>query len=239
MRENVTKKDGAYVTTTTDNEGPQDLLDVLSEIEQSSVAEKMGSPIPDEALTTKHLLSFFWIGFMRFVKTVLVTAVTSLFFCWANNGLISVFGSYHLSVFDRIFIVVFTLAMPISNSFFVSRILWKLYIGSVTQKAIFYLCSGIFAGTVFSALAIIILSHSFYYQYLTPEAFAEIMPGLPQFLNPGRNRFYWMTELFKQVIPGGYVAAFFSFSAVLIIGISIAVGKVKTKRINRYREIWQ
>lgn len=235
----MTQKDGAYVTTTADNQGPQDLLDVLSEIEQFSVAEKMGSPIPDEALTTKHLLSYFWIGFMRFVKTVLVTTVSSLFFCWSNNGLISVFGTYQLLVFDRIFIVVFTIALPISNSFFVSRIVWKLYIGSVTQKAIFYLCSGILAGTVFSASAIIILSHNVYYQYLTPEAFAEIMPGLPQFLQPVQGRFHWMTELFKQVIPGGYVAAFFSFAAVLIIGMSIAVGKIKTRKINRYREVWQ
>lgn len=176
---------------------------------------------------------------MRFVKTVLVTAVTSLFFCWANNGLISVFGSYHLSVFDRIFIVVFTLAMPLSNSFFVSRILWKLYIGSVTQKAILYLCSGIFAGTLFSASAVIILSHNVYYQYLTPEAFAETIPGLPQFLRPGQELFSWMTKLFEQVIPGGYVTAFFSLMAILIIGISIAVGKVRTRNINRYREIWQ
>lgn len=235
----MARKDDAYVATTADTQGPQNLLDVLSEIEQFSVAEKMGSPIPDEALTTKHLLSFFWIGFVRFVLIALVTAVPSLFFCWANNGLISVFGSYQLSVFERTFIVVFILALPISNSFFVSRILWKLYIGSVTQKGILYLCSGIFAGTVFSATAVIILSHNIYYQYLTPEAFAVSMPGLPQFLQPGQERFYWMTELFEQVIPGGYVAAFFSLAAVIVIGISFAVGKIKTRKINRYREIWQ
>lgn len=71
----MAKKDDAYVTTTADNQGPQDLLDVLSEIEQFSVAEKMGSPIPDEALTTKHLLSYFWIGFMRFVKTIILPKI--------------------------------------------------------------------------------------------------------------------------------------------------------------------
>jgi len=232
-------KDDAYVATTADTQGPQNLLDVLSEIEQFSVAEKMGSPIPEEALTTKHLLSFLWIGFMRFAKVVLVTAVLSLFFCWARNGLISVFGSYQLTVFDRIFIVVFTLALPIGTSILVSRILWKLYIGSVTQKAIFYLCTGIFAGTVFSASAVIILSHNVYYQYLTPEIFVEIIPGLPQFLQPAQERFYWMTRMFEQVIPGGYVAAFFNLASVAIIGASFVFGKIKTKRINRYREIWQ
>lgn len=235
----MAKKDDAYVATTADNQGPQNLLDVLSEIEQFSVAEKMGSPIPDEALTTKHLLSFFWIGFVRFALIALVTAIPSLFFCWSNNGLISVFGSYQLSIFDRSFIVAFTLALPISNSFFVSRILWRLYIGSVTQKGIFYLCSGIFAGTVFSATSVIILFHNVYYQYLTPEAFADILPGLPQYLRPGQERFHWMTELFEQVIPGGYVAAFFSLAAVMVIGTSFAVGKIKTRKINRYREIWQ
>lgn len=235
----MAKKGDAYVTTTVDNQGPLGLLDVLSEIEQFSVAEKMGSPIPDEAITTKHLLSFSWIGFVHFVKLATVTAVTSLFFCWAHNGLISVFGSYQLSVFDRLFIIVFTLALPIGTSVFVSRILWKLYIGSVTQKAIFYLYSGILAGTVFSTLAIIILFHTVYYQYLTPEAFSVVIPGLPQSMRLGPESIHWMTMLFKQIVPGGYVTAFFDLSAIMIIGISIAIGKIGTKKIDRYRRIWQ
>ena len=59
-------KDGAIVTTTTNSkDSPKGLLQVLSEIEQYSVAEKEGSSIPEEVLTTEKIRTY-WIEGARF-----------------------------------------------------------------------------------------------------------------------------------------------------------------------------
>src|SRR3972149_2892234 len=186
-------KDGAIVTTTTNSkDSPKGLLQVLSEIEQYSVAEKEGSSIPEEVLTTEKIRTY-WIEGARFSAfSVVATLFLSPFMFAAHEGIIPVFGSYSPSPFEKVFIILLTVSASLVTSFF---------------------------------------------NFLTPDHILLMLWRLPEFLRPGYNSYLWMSKFAEQLIPSVYFLTIVNFFSILILALSVVLGKMKTRRIDKYRKI--
>lgn len=92
-------------------------LNILSEIEQLSVAER-NSTLPDGALPPGQWLSYFGSGVEIALVGVIVTAFLSPFMFAVHDGIIPVFGSYEFTTFDRVFTVVYTTSFPLGTALF-------------------------------------------------------------------------------------------------------------------------
>jgi len=62
---------------------------------------------------------------------------------------------------------------------------------------------------------------------------------LPEFLRPSYNNYLWMTKFIEQLIPSVYFLTIVSLLSILILALSVVMGKIKTSRIDKYKKIWQ
>lgn len=233
-------KDGAIVTTTTNSkDSPKGLLQVLSEIEQYSVAEKEGSSIPEEVLTTEKIRTY-WIEGARFSAfSAVATLFLSPFMFAAHEGIIPVFGSYSPSPFERVFIILLTVSASLVTSLLVFAILRKTYCKKITRRAIYALIFGMAFVIVLSTIVMFIVVHILYFNFLTPDHILLMLWRLPEFLRPGYNSYLWMSKFAEQLIPSVYFLTIVNFFSILILTLSVVLGKMKTRRIDKYRKIWR
>ncbi|OGP25158.1 MAG: hypothetical protein A2X99_10965 [Deltaproteobacteria bacterium GWB2_55_19] len=233
-------KDGAIVTTTTNSKNlPKGLLQVLSDIEQYSVAEKEGSSIPEEVLTTEKMRTYWIEGGRVSAFSSVATFILSLFMFAAHDGIIPVFGSYSPSTFERVFILLFTVSSSLVTSLLVFAILRKTYCKNITRKAIYAVTFGMASVIVLSTIVMFIVVHILYFNFLTPDHILRMIWKLPEFLRPGYKTYLWMTKFIEQLIPSVYFLTIVSLFSILILALSVVMGKIKTNRIDKYKKIWQ
>ena len=117
-------------------------------------------------------------------------------------------------------------------------LLRRLYSGNLTKKAINSLISGVALGSLFGSFIVIVLFHILYYRYLTPEMLVHVVSYIPDFIRPGYRTLFWLLEFFDQFIPSSYFQATVNMTSAFIIVLAIISGKIRSRRINRLREIW-
>jgi len=230
------KKD-AYITSETSDMAPRGLLHALSEIEQFSVSEK-ASPIPEEALTTINLLSFFTVGFKTAIISGLVTALLSPAMFAVQEGIIPVFGDYELTFFDSAFVVAVTTSFSLGVALLIFMVFRRIYRGNVTKKAIHSLVGGIFSGAFFASIVVLVFYHILHYQYLTPEGIAYAVNFLPVSLKPGYRTAYWIFKFSEELIPSAYFQFSVSMLTSGIIASSIVVGRIRSKKYEAEKKKW-
>ncbi|MCR4288156.1 MAG: hypothetical protein NUW09_09105, partial [Deltaproteobacteria bacterium] len=125
------------------------------------------------------------------------------------------------------------------TSVLVFVILRKTYCKSITRKAIYALTFGMASVTVFSTIVLFIVVHILYFNFLTPDYILLIIWNLPEFLRPGYNTYLWMTRFTEQLVPSVYFLTIVSLLSILITALSVAMGMIKTRRIDKYRKIWR
>ena len=231
-------KDGTVVSTNVGDIKPQGLLHALSEIEQFSVAER-ASPIPEEAVTTINILSFFTVGIKIGCVSVLVTSLLSPFSFAAHENVLPVFGSYAPSMLDRAFVFLLSMAFSAGCAFLIFALLSKLYFGNVTRRCAGTLVGGYVAGSVFSSVLVFILYHIVYFKYLAPEPLAELLSYIPEGIRPSTTTYIWLARFTAGLIPASYFQAFIALISMLIVSLSIVVSRIKTRREKEMEEIWE
>lgn len=231
-------RDGTVLSPYAQDMKPRGLLHALSEIEQLSVSEKKGSAIPEEAITTANLISFFTVGVKIAIINILITMVLSPVMFAARGGLIPVFGTYNPSGFDVVYIFLLTISFSTGVALFMFAILRKVYMEHTTKRVVGSFISGFVSGTIFGVFISILLVHIVYYSYLTPEGLSHLYWKIPEFIRPGYRTYWWFMRFGEALIPGVYFQGFVNFFSVLIVLSAYFMARMKTARIKRLNEIW-
>lgn len=220
---------------------PRGLIHAISEIEQFSVAEQEAE-IPDEALTTGVALSFFEVGLKTGLLSGLVTTLLTPVMIAASRQLLPVFGSYNMNLFDRLFSLLLTVSLPLGYALFVGLILTRIYSGNITKKTTNNLIGGLCSGAFLKGVISFLFFH-FVYIKVTEYKLAE---WITWFMNtrfaPDFNyqKIYdWLVEFRAIFIPSAYFVLAVNFTFIMILLISLSVGRIKAKKWKAFMDKWK
>jgi len=204
---------------------PLNLLSAISEIQVMGAMEKdASSPIDPKFLSTIYRWDFFSIG----LRNALLNGVVSLFLTPLSLGvffkLIPVFNDTHVSLFDKIYILIFNFSMSIGFGLFLSRIK-ESYIGSLSKGMTRSLLGGFALGEFIKIVIIFILFNWLYLQmsvkniYRTLLFFKSHTDTFPFVKNINYIHVYYWLISFRNVFPVS--AMLVLVSSLLVIGIPI------------------
>jgi len=213
---------------------PQGFLDALSEIQQYYIIERSGTEIPRDFLTIRGTLSFFWVGLKGSLVVGFCLTILSPFAFGVMNQLIPIFGTYHPSLFDKIFAFLLPLSFSFTYSLFLIT-LGNYYIGGLTRAAIMSLIQGIVIGAAVKAVLAFIFFHYLYFVVFQPETLGNLILKLHFFIKPKTREklYFWLMEFKSSLLPSAW---FVVVTTVIFIGIPLASILIQGKRINRIIE---
>jgi len=223
---------------------PKSLIQAISEIEQFSVAE-MHSELPEGAMPTATGFSFLEVGTKSSLLSGAVTALTTPLMIAAGEELIPVFGDRELTLFDKLFSVLITVAIPVSFALFIFVILTRSYAGNITRKAINSLVGGLCTGKAIMIVFVMILFH--YVCFVTLSS-ANVIRAInwvsgiffvPALHIDFESIYRKIMDIKSVLIPSAYFIAFVNILFIGIVSLALVIGRHKTKIRKEFLREWE
>ncbi len=223
---------------------PKSLIHAISEIEQYSVAE-INSELPEGALPLAASLSFFEVGLKAGLLSGVITGVMTPLMMAASENLITVFGAFEPSLFNRLFSIALTITFPISYALFIFMSLTKSYAGNITRRAINNLVGGVSSGTIVKTIIVVLLFHFMCFHTFDSDAIVDKLNWFHDLsFIPNHNLDYeaifeWIMAFKVLLIPSAYFVAFINTIFVLIVVLAVIIGRHRTKTKIEFLKEWE
>lgn len=150
---------------------PDNLIALISQVERISSVEREGGILPEGYVTIKQKIDYFTSGFKIAFFSTLFLGIFSPLAIAVIMDKIPIFGNLERSLFDKAYILIFSLSISMGYAWLIGSSFKGCYIPNASKSLINQFLAGYTSATLFKAFLLFVIYHVMFFSISDQDVF--------------------------------------------------------------------